>query len=153
VRQDCSAERRREFLSARGDGMRTLFEREDRFLARPLGAAPRALLVLAALLCVAAAAAVAADSGLMPRAVPPILGAFGLLLLRAAVHGRVHSLLDVGVLGVYLGLWAAWSLPAVPFGISPSAIMAAGICLAAAVIVAWRQARRDEGQDLRTAAV
>ena len=133
--------------------MRTLFEREDRFLARPLGAAPRVLLVLAALFCVGAAAGAAAETGLVPRAVPPILGAFGLLLLRAAVHGRVSSLLDVAVMGVYLGIWAAWSLPAVPFGASPAAAVLAGICLAAAVAVAWRQARLDQGQDLRTAAV
>lgn len=133
--------------------MGTFLEREDRFLTRPLGAAPRALLVLAALLCAAAAVALAADGAALPRAVPPILGAFGLLLLRAAVHGRVCSLLDVAVMGVYLGLWAAWSLPAVPSGASPVAAAAAMICLAAAVIVAWRQARSDEAQELRTAAV
>lgn len=133
--------------------MGTLFEREDRFLARPLGAVPRAFLVLAGLLCAAAAAAVATHSGPLPRAVPLILGAFGLLLLRAAVHGRVSSLLDVAVLGVYLGLWAAWSLSAASSGLGGAAVIGAVVCLAGAVIAAWRQARREEGQDLRTAAV
>jgi len=133
--------------------MGILFEREIRFLARPLGAAPRALLVLAALLC-AAAAALAADSWLAARAVPLILGAFGLLLLRAAVHGRVSSLLDVTVLGLYLGLWAAWSLPrsAVSFSPALSAIAGAGISLFVAVVFAWRRGRAEGANDLRTAA-
>jgi branched-subunit amino acid ABC-type transport system permease component len=133
--------------------MGNLLDREDRFLARPLGATPRALLVLAALLCGAAAAATAADGDLLPRVVPPILGGFGLLLLRAAVHGRIGSLLDVAVMGVYLGLWAIWSLPALHIGASLIAAAAAEICLVVAVIVAWRQARSELAQELRTAVV
>jgi hypothetical protein len=133
--------------------MRTFLEREDAFLARPLGAAPRVLLVVAALLCTAAGAAIVATGDPMPRIVAPSLGAFGLLLLRAAVHGRISSLLDVAVMGVYLGLWAVWSLPRLPGGASSVAAAAAVICLVAAVIVAWRQARSDEAQELRTAAV
>jgi branched-subunit amino acid ABC-type transport system permease component len=133
--------------------MGTLLDRQDRFLARPLGATPRALLVIAALLSAAAAGAIAAQADPMPQAVPPILGAFGLLLVRAAVHGRIGSLLDVAVMGVYLGLWAAWSLPKVSFGASPVTVAAAALCLAAAVVVAWRQARSEQAQELRTATV
>jgi copper chaperone NosL len=40
---------------------------------------------------------------------PFVIGVFGLLFLRAAVHGKVSHLVDVAVLFVYFGLFALWS--------------------------------------------
>ncbi len=40
---------------------------------------------------------------------PFLIGVFGLLFLRAAVHGKVSHLVDVTVLFVYFGLFALWS--------------------------------------------
>jgi hypothetical protein len=40
---------------------------------------------------------------------PFVVGVFGLLFLRAAVHGKVSHLVDVTVLFVYFGLFALWS--------------------------------------------
>jgi hypothetical protein len=40
---------------------------------------------------------------------PFVIGALGLLFLRAAVHGKMASLLDVFVLFIYFGLFSIWS--------------------------------------------
>ena len=40
---------------------------------------------------------------------PFVIGAIGLLLLRAAVHGTVAALLDVTVVFLYFGAFSAWS--------------------------------------------
>jgi hypothetical protein len=40
---------------------------------------------------------------------PFVIGAIGLLLLRAAVHGTVAALLDVTMLLLYFGAFSAWS--------------------------------------------
>jgi hypothetical protein len=40
---------------------------------------------------------------------PFVVGVFGLLFLRAAVHGKVSHLVDVTVLFVYFGAFALWS--------------------------------------------
>ena len=40
---------------------------------------------------------------------PFVLGALALLFLRAAVHGKVSALLDVGMLFTYFGLFSLWS--------------------------------------------
>ncbi len=43
------------------------------------------------------------------RWLPFVIGVFGLLFLRAAVHGKVSHLVDVTVLFVYFGLFALWT--------------------------------------------
>ena len=40
---------------------------------------------------------------------PFVIGAIGLLLLRAAVHGTVAALLDVTMVFLYFGAFSAWS--------------------------------------------
>lgn len=40
---------------------------------------------------------------------PFVLGVFGLLFLRTAVHGKLSNLLDVLVLYIYFGAFALWS--------------------------------------------
>jgi hypothetical protein len=40
---------------------------------------------------------------------PFVIGALALLFLRAAVHGKVSALVDVGVLFVYFGAFSLWS--------------------------------------------
>lgn len=40
---------------------------------------------------------------------PFVIGAIGLLLLRAAVHGTVEALLDVTMVFLYFGAFSAWS--------------------------------------------
>jgi hypothetical protein len=40
---------------------------------------------------------------------PFVIGALGLLILRAAVHGTVVALVDVTMLSVYFGLFSLWS--------------------------------------------
>ncbi|HEX9670650.1 MAG TPA: hypothetical protein VGC93_14350 [Thermoanaerobaculia bacterium] len=40
---------------------------------------------------------------------PFVLGALGLLFLRAAVHGKIGDVLDVLVLAVYVGGYSLWS--------------------------------------------
>jgi len=40
---------------------------------------------------------------------PFVIGVFGLLFLRAAVHGKLSNLVDVLVLYVYFGAFALWS--------------------------------------------
>jgi small-conductance mechanosensitive channel len=41
--------------------------------------------------------------------IPFVIGVVGLLFLRAAVHGKMASLVDVLVMYVYFGLFALWS--------------------------------------------
>ena len=41
--------------------------------------------------------------------IPFVVGALGLLFLRAAVHGRLAGLLDVTVMFVYFGAFSLWS--------------------------------------------
>ena len=43
------------------------------------------------------------------RWIPFVVGVLGLLFLRAAVHGKMASLVDVSVIYVYFGLFALWS--------------------------------------------
>jgi copper chaperone NosL len=129
--------------------MKAYLERGSRFLDRPLDIAPRALLVLAALLLLPAfllplwrVSVDVADSRSLvlelyadhwsldgqatfleeaersprpqPEAAAPnwypfAMGAVGLLLLRAAVVGKIGSALDVTVLSAYLVLFSLWS--------------------------------------------
>lgn len=39
---------------------------------------------------------------------PFVVGAFGLLILRAVIFGRIRDLLDIVVLYVYFGIYSAW---------------------------------------------
>ncbi len=112
---------------------------------------------------------------------PFVVGAIGLLVLRAVVHGKFANLLDVVVLFGYFSAFSLWSFayklwwyghnlaptaavkvdPFMPplFGskqlanfevysypaLASYALGASMILLIAAMIVAWRQARRDGG--------
>jgi len=110
---------------------------------------------------------------------PFVIGVFGLLFLRAAVHGKVSHLVDVTVLFVYFGLFALWSFgyrlyqyghnldpqsavrvpPFMPplFGykklanfevynypqLGSYALAAVAVVLVVALVLAWRQWRRE----------
>jgi copper chaperone NosL len=110
---------------------------------------------------------------------PFVVGIFGLLFLRAAVHGKVSHLVDVTVLFVYFGLFALWSFgyrlyqyghtldPKAPVRVAPFmppmfgfkqlanfevynypqlgsyALAAAALVLVIALVLAWRQWRRE----------
>jgi hypothetical protein len=110
---------------------------------------------------------------------PFVVGVFGLLFLRAAVHGKVSHLVDVAVLFVYFGLFALWSFgyrlyqyghnldPKAPVRVAPFmppmfgfkqlanfevynypqigsyALAAAAVVLLVALVLAWRQWRRQ----------
>ena len=110
---------------------------------------------------------------------PFVIGALGLLFLRAAVFGSVGNVLDVTVLFAYFSLFSLWSFayklwmyghslaPTAPVKVAPFmpplfggtqlanfevysypgvasyALGAAGVALIAALVLAWRAARRE----------
>lgn len=110
---------------------------------------------------------------------PFVVGALGLLFLRAAVFGSVGNALDVTVLFLYFALFSLWSFgyklwmyghnlaPSAPVkvppfmpplfggrqlanfevysypGLAAYALGAAGVALVAALVMAWRTARRQ----------
>lgn len=137
--------------------MQAFLQRTSRFLARPIGLAPRVMLLVAAVLLVATyvfplwnltmfapqypgglrldiySYALAGGNrgqditeinvlnhyiGMQDlvnesftefKWMPFVIGALGLLILRAAVHGTVASLVDVTMLFVYFGAFSLWS--------------------------------------------
>ena len=134
--------------------MTALLERSNQFLDRPLALPSRAFLVVAALFSGVAASIFVAPDAFGRRPAPFILGAFALLLLRAAVHGKIGSLIDVVVLGAYLGLWVFWSVAASsPFTPGPALwpLVASAAGLLAASISAWQTARVAAAEEIRTA--
>jgi hypothetical protein len=135
------------------NAMSPFLERGNRFLDRPLPLIPRAFLAASALLAGITAALLAGQAEAGGRTAAVVSGGFALLILRAAVHGRMSSLIDVLVLGAYLGLWAAWSAASDAFrpgpALRPLLLSAAG--LLAATVAAWRASRVQAAEDLRTA--
>lgn len=133
--------------------MTAFLERSNQFLDRPLLLPSRAFLVAAALFSGVAGSILAAPDATGRRSAPFILGAFALLLLRAAVHGKVGSLIDVVVLGAYLGLWVLWSAASSSFTPGPALwpLIATAMGLFAAAMSAWHGARAEAAEDLRTA--
>jgi len=131
--------------------MKPLLERCNQFLDQPLALVPRALLIVAAFFAGLAAAILAAPAA--PRAAPFVLGVFALLLIRAAVHGKMASLVDVTVLGAYLAIWVVWTALATTFAPGPALwpLVASAAFLGAALASAWRDARAEAARDLRTA--
>lgn len=132
--------------------MTVLLERSNQFLDRPLALAPRAFLVAAALFSGLAASILVAPDAPGRRSTPFLVGAFALLLVRAAVHGKIGSLIDVVVLGAYLAAWAIWSAATASFTPGPSLWMLVGTAAAllAAAASAWQTARTQAAEDLRT---
>ena len=120
-------------------GMRTLLERTVHSLDRPLEPGPRGLLVLASLLLFAACFVPAGqwEPGWMPFAI----GALGLLTLRAAVYGKIGSLLDAFMLCFYFGLFRFLAHPRP--GAAAYGVWGACLLLGVALFWAWRQRRAE----------
>ena len=127
-----------------------IIQRSQRFLDRPLGFGPRALLL------VSAALVFPTQVGL-PRAVtlaapvswvPFALGVLALLFLRACVHGKVRDLVDVAVISLYFSLFLLWSSPpAADFYRLLVVVLLAG----AALVMAWDRASSEDIAETQSA--
>ena len=119
--------------------LRSFLERSVHSLDRPLEPGPRGLLVLASLPLFAACFVPAGEwePGWMPFA----MGALGLLTLRAAVYGKLGSLLDAFMLCLYFGLFRFLAHPRPVAG--TYAVSGACILLGVALFQAWRQTRAE----------
>lgn len=130
--------------------MNTLIARSQRFLDRPLGLAPRGLLLVSAFLIFPGHFGIL--RGQTPSAsgswVPFALGVLALLLLRACVQGKVRDLVDVAVLSVYFTVFLSWSS-------GPGSILSlplvVSFLLAAALITAWYESSADEIAEMQSA--
>lgn len=133
--------------------MSPFLERGNRFLDRMLPLTPRVFLAASVLFAGIAAPLLAGQAEAGGRTAAVVSGGFALLILRAAVHGRMSSLIDVLVLGAYLGLWAAWSAASGAFQPGPAfrPLLLSAVGLLAAAVSAWRAARAQATEDLRTA--
>ncbi len=89
---------------------------------------------------------------------PFALGVVGLLVLRAVVLGTIGMLVDVSVVFVYLAVFSFWSIESrfSRYGQShPGAgayvLAAVALALAAALVIAWRQALSEVAGEVRMA--
>ena len=121
------------------DRMRTFLERSVHSLDRPLELGTRGLIVLASLLLLAACFVPVGEweLGWMPFA----MGALGLLTLRAAVYGKLGSLLDAFMLCLYFALFRFLAQPRP--GAPAYAVGGACLLLGVALFWAWRQSRAE----------
>jgi len=130
--------------------MNTLIVRSQRFLDRPLGLAPRGLLLISAILIFPWRLGVFRAGTTSPSGswLPFALGVLALLLLRACVQGKVRDLVDVAVLSFYVSVFLYWSS-------GPGSILSmplvVSLLLAAALLMAWHTASSDEIAEMQSA--
>ena len=129
--------------------MKSIIDRSQRFLERPLGLGPRIVLFAGALVLIPAHfPSFGNERGPEAGWIPFAFGGLALLFLRAALQGKVRDLVDVSVLAVYFAIFLVWTgtRAADVWGIATLFVPTS-----VAFLMAHAQAHRDEVAETRLA--